>query len=219
MKIFNIVAISKIKKSLNEFAYFINRNILVNFNFVNKTRIKKNKKKVITILKSPHVNKNAQEQFEIKKFGLNFNIKTTRPFNFLMYLKKIKLYIFPAVTIKVGNLNPNNPQKITYKKKISLNNYVKLRSELTKRFIKRTGDIIRERKNFYFHNQQEITDKKKVNSYNHYARLNLIIARVKCRRIRLVLLGIKAIPMLKESLRMKAPRTYAILKTFDNLGQ
>lgn len=237
MKIFNIIAISKIKKSLNEFASFMNKNLRVNFNLVNKNLNKKNKKKVITLLKSPHVNKNAQEQFEIEQFGLSLNVKTIKPFNFLMFLKKIKVSTFPAVKIKVKNLNINNRRKITDKKNLNLNNYyIKTYAVLCKELIKLTADS--KRKELYLDTIKKITTcKEKMDSSRYYKRVKTKILCVRettlCTKRSLKLIKIEKIVNARslkikrkslvysqyiKSLRRKS-LAYALLKTFDNFGQ
>lgn len=62
---------------------------------------KKKKKKFMTILKSPHVNKTAQEQFEIRTFSMQLKVVTMQPFKFLMLLKKMKNYLFPDISVKL----------------------------------------------------------------------------------------------------------------------
>lgn len=233
MKILNIIAISKVKKSLNEFASFINKNLDVNFNLINKNLIKKKRGGVITLLKSPHVNKNAQEQFEIEQFGLSFNIKTLRPFNFLVFLKKIKLYIFPAVKIKVKSLNINNQRKIINKKNLNLDNYyIQTYSVLGKELIKLLTD--NKKKEFYCDNIRKITIyKKKFDSDHYYKLVKIIGKKVLCQEIALKLLKMKKIVNCR-SLKMKKKflaydrytrsmkrkfLTYDLLKAFDTFGQ
>ena len=52
------------------------------------------KRKLFSILKSPHVNKIAQEQFEIKTYSRKFIIRTNNYLKFLLLLKKLNTSSF-----------------------------------------------------------------------------------------------------------------------------
>lgn len=91
---------TKNKKSLKKFLYFFKKNVNKNFNTVNLYFPKKKNKKVITLLKSPHVNKTAQEQFEIRFFTIQLKIVTTQVFKFLIFFKKIKNFTFADIQLK-----------------------------------------------------------------------------------------------------------------------
>lgn len=118
---YSIILSSKSLNSINNFF-----NILVNFtnfNFlaIKKTKLKKTKKNIITILKSPHVNKKAQEQFENRVFSKIFFISTTQDLKFLIILKKLKLELFPDIKINI-KINIKNTK--SFKIKIfDINNY------------------------------------------------------------------------------------------------
>jgi ribosomal protein S10 len=58
-------------------------------------------KKVFTILRSPHVNKSAQEQFEYNLFVKYVNIKSQQILKILIILKKIKTISFSDIEIKL----------------------------------------------------------------------------------------------------------------------
>lgn len=58
-------------------------------------------KKVFTILRSPHVNKSAQEQFEYNLFVKHVNIKSQQILKILIILKKIKIISFSDIEIKL----------------------------------------------------------------------------------------------------------------------
>ena len=67
------------KESLILYKAFINqifKNLNISFNFINLP----NKKKILTLLKSPHVNKSAREQFQIKSYKLLILIKSNIDF-------------------------------------------------------------------------------------------------------------------------------------------
>lgn len=101
-----LTIISKNKSSLKKFFIFFDKT-LSNFNIIKKYLKKKNKKKILTILKSPHVNKTAQEQFETRLFLTQVNIYySPKNLQFLIFLKKVKIYLFPDIKIKIKfNLN------------------------------------------------------------------------------------------------------------------
>jgi hypothetical protein len=95
---------------------------------------KKNKKtKKITILKSPHVNKTAQEQFELNKYSVTIDIYSYKIKKYLLLFKKIKYQTFPDIEIKVTGINTktNNNKNliffnpINYKFNLDKLNFVK----------------------------------------------------------------------------------------------
>ena len=63
------------KKSLNNFLFFILQYVKTDKTIIKISTIRSHVRK-ITILKSPHVNKTAQEQFESKKFATKVLFKT-----------------------------------------------------------------------------------------------------------------------------------------------
>ena len=65
------------------------------------------KRKFVTILKSPHINKTAQEQFEFRYYSKSFIIDSIKPLTFFFIIKKIKSLSFPGLKLKIkGLLNP-----------------------------------------------------------------------------------------------------------------
>jgi ribosomal protein S10 len=61
----------------------------------------KNKKNIFTILKSPHVNKTAQEQFEYNVFSVKIQIQTFQMLKFLVILKRMQIELFADIQIKI----------------------------------------------------------------------------------------------------------------------
>jgi hypothetical protein len=59
------------------------------------------KKKRLTVLKSPHVNKKAQEQFECRLFKKQFSIEATKISKYLVFLKRLNYKLFPDIHIKL----------------------------------------------------------------------------------------------------------------------
>lgn len=105
----NITIKSKNKKLLIFFLLFLKENETENIKKQFKKRIKKQK---LSILKSPHVNKKAQEQFEYCVFRKQFTIKNVAKFKYLIWLKKLSVKTFPNLSIKlkvkISNKNIKN---------------------------------------------------------------------------------------------------------------
>jgi ribosomal protein S10 len=110
MKTFNITIKSKNKTSINEFFLFFRKTKLYNLNIIKKYFQKKMEKKKLTILKSPHVNKKAQEQFENRLFKKQIKIQTTENLKYLIFLKKLNSKLFPDIKIKL-TYKTNNKKK------------------------------------------------------------------------------------------------------------
>jgi len=105
---------SKDSQVLEKFFQFILK--LEKFPMVVKCFSKYKKRKFITILKSPHVNKTAQEQFEFKYYSKEFLVDSLKPLTFFLIIKKIKNLSFPGIRLEVkGLLNSNKKSKSTLK--------------------------------------------------------------------------------------------------------
>ena len=73
---------------------------------------KQKKRKFVTILKSPHVNKTAQEQFEFRFYNKEFLVRSSKPLTFLTTIKKIKNLSFPSIKLEVkGSFNQSQKDK------------------------------------------------------------------------------------------------------------
>ena len=85
-----------------------------------------NSKKFITVLKSPHVNKTAQEQFEFRYYHYHFLIYSSKPLVLLVILKRLIRLTFLGLRLELKvllnskafynkNINPEqvilNPKK------------------------------------------------------------------------------------------------------------
>ena len=92
---------SKDKESLKQFKNFL-ENINKKWkNFTFNVKNNKKKRKKITVLKSPHVNKKAQTQFQSIIYSANikyFSLETKK--NYII-LKKIKNHLFPDIKIQI----------------------------------------------------------------------------------------------------------------------
>jgi len=62
---------------------------------------KKKKKKFFTVLKSPHVNKRAQDHFEYCLYKKQISVCSLNIFKILIILKRIQLKLFSDVKIKI----------------------------------------------------------------------------------------------------------------------
>jgi len=92
----------KDKNILKKFTRFLQK---VNFGPVSLKSFPKHKKqKFVTVLKSPHVNKTAQEQFEYRFYSKNFLIRSFKPLTFFLLLKKLKNQSFLGINLKVQGL-------------------------------------------------------------------------------------------------------------------
>jgi hypothetical protein len=61
----------------------------------------KQERKVFTTLKSPHVNKTAQEQIEYRLFTKHINIFSFQLLKFLILIKKIQMKLCPDIEIQI----------------------------------------------------------------------------------------------------------------------
>ena len=97
---FHIKVSAKDKKVLENFGQFISKLQLTSNSL--QSLSKRNLRKFITVLKSPHVNKTAQEQFESRIYSKQLTIYSSQKFQYLIFLKKIKTHLFPDINIKTG---------------------------------------------------------------------------------------------------------------------
>lgn len=101
VKMVNVTIKSKNKNSIHDFILFFNKSKTRDLNVIKKYFQKNIKKKRLTILKSPHVNKKAQEQFESRLFEKQFTIQTTKILKYLIFLKRLNYNLFPDIDIKL----------------------------------------------------------------------------------------------------------------------
>jgi hypothetical protein len=100
----------KDKRILKKLLYFFTKTKLLPF-FL-KSFSKHGKRKIITVLKSPHVNKTAQEQFEYRLYSKNFLIYSLKPFTFFLLLKKLKNLSFPGLNLEIKGLLGKNQNQV-----------------------------------------------------------------------------------------------------------
>jgi ribosomal protein S10 len=108
MKTILLTASSSNEKSLNNFLKLFKENFKNNkTNIIKIGRFLKNKK-IVTVLKSPHVNKAAQEQFEKREKILQIFL-TSKNFNkTIITTKKILNTIFRDIKFTIKYLTNNN---------------------------------------------------------------------------------------------------------------
>lgn len=107
---------NSLEKFLNLFYDFSNNKRLKLSRNINLAQNKTNKK-IFTILKSPHVNKTAQEQFESKLFSKSTKVSTFQVLKLLVVLKKIKENLSSEIFIKVKfEINPEIKSKLLISK-------------------------------------------------------------------------------------------------------
>jgi small subunit ribosomal protein S10 len=100
MKHYQINIESKSKKHLENFLIFFLKS-LKNYNLINKMLPIKKKRKILTILKSPHVNKKAQEQFQVNIYSKKINLYSIQNKIALLFIKRISSTIFLNVKIQI----------------------------------------------------------------------------------------------------------------------
>jgi ribosomal protein S10 len=107
----NIYLSSKNQNSLKTFLRFFSKLCLdkkIQVNIFSVHFQKQKQKQKITVLKSPHVNKQAQEHFEFCMYKKQISVYSFQSFKFLIILKKIQLKLFPDVRVKIKFLVNNN---------------------------------------------------------------------------------------------------------------
>lgn len=138
LKMFFYIKISaKEKTSISKFLDFLAKIKL--FSFVQLNQIpKKKQRKFVTVLKSPHVNKTAQEQFEFRIYVKQLVMFSAKPALSFFILKKIKNSTFSGIKLEIKCLFEKtrknkrllkilNPDNVFLNKNCDqLNNYLKL---------------------------------------------------------------------------------------------
>jgi Ribosomal protein S10p/S20e len=100
--VFFITISSKKKETLQLFLMFLSK--LENNNLLIKYFPKQKIKKFITVLKSPHINKSAQEQFEFRVYTKKLQISSPQHLKFLCFLKKSQITLFPFIKLKLEGI-------------------------------------------------------------------------------------------------------------------
>ena len=137
MTTFNVIVWSKNKTSLNHFVLFFKKYLTYKSNTIAKYFQRKAYTKIVTVLKSPHVNKKSQEQFETKIFKKQINIVLQNNGELISFFRKVSHSMCSDINIKVKQLFHNkclSKKKLylinlkSFKIKIHNNNMVKVRN-------------------------------------------------------------------------------------------
>jgi ribosomal protein S10 len=99
---FYIELSAKNKNSLKKFLNFLAK--VKHPNLIVSSFSKKKIRQFVTVLKSPHVNKTAQEQFEFRIYTRKLRVKSLQSLKFLLILKRIKKLSFPGVNLKIKSV-------------------------------------------------------------------------------------------------------------------
>ena len=117
LKSSNLVSINNFNKILSNKITEIN-NIKIFKSYILKSKSKKK----FTVLKSPHVNKDSREQFEIQNYKRSVKIYSYQPLLLLFLIKCIKNKLNSDVEVKINfNYNINQFSK-HLKSNLNLNN-------------------------------------------------------------------------------------------------
>ena len=108
MKQYSLKITSKNKKSIKNFLHFFFKHLNTEFNIIQKSITTPTGRRIITLLKSPHVNKTAQEHFEIKLFTKKVQVKEVYLKKNIIFLKKILNKLFQDVSIQVEFITNKN---------------------------------------------------------------------------------------------------------------
>lgn len=95
-----LIVQSKNKQSIKKFSLFLIETLTIEFKAIIKLIRKKKNKKILTLLKSPHGNKTAQEQFESRLYSHKYVIYSPYLFKYALFLKKTHKELFPDVRVK-----------------------------------------------------------------------------------------------------------------------
>ena len=99
---YRIKIFSKNKQSIKFFFLILNKINQPKFYLFTEYKKQKTLIKKIIILKSPHVNKKAQSHFEYRIFSKILTILSYDSIKFLIFLKKLKIKLFPEIKIKIN---------------------------------------------------------------------------------------------------------------------
>ena len=98
---------------------------------------KHEKRRFITVLKSPHVNKTAQEQFEYRFFSKHFLVFSFKPRIFFLLLKKLKNLSFSGIKLEVKGIFEKNITNRYVLKLVNPDNVVLQKQYLTQKSFKK----------------------------------------------------------------------------------
>lgn len=108
MKQYSLKIRSKNEKSLRYFLYFFSKHLKTRFNIIQKSITSKTNRKIVTLLKSPHVNKTAQEHFEAHLFTNKMLVKSAYLEKNFIFLKKTLTKLFQDISVWLEFASNNN---------------------------------------------------------------------------------------------------------------
>lgn len=133
---------SKNEKSLKNFLRFFFKHLKTKFNLIEKSTVNQTNRKVVTFLKSPHVNKTAQTQFEMHIFARKILVRGPYLEKSLIFFKKVLSKLFQDISIHLEFLTHENTNN---NKNLSLcnpNNIKLFKKNFLKRNFKRSKQKI-----------------------------------------------------------------------------
>lgn len=110
MSKYTLLLYSKHKKIINDFLNFLKNNTTQNF----QLQIKKSKITRFSVLKSPHINKKAQEQFQYIYFCISLSFFTYKIKKKLFFLKKIKNQLFPELKLLIKGIYSSKKNMVKF---------------------------------------------------------------------------------------------------------
>ena len=123
----NLHIYSKNYNSLTNFVKYIQKSSFLKTKLnlkVYKFNSQVKKTKVFTVLKSPHVNKTAQEHFEFDYYVKHFKLYSNQFLLFLLFLKSLKKHLFFDIKFKIKIVNQPKKQQIKFKNNVNLDNFI-----------------------------------------------------------------------------------------------
>lgn len=117
---------SKNYNSLSLFLnYFLNNKITKKLNIIvfKTTTSQPLQKKVFTVLKSPHVNKTAQEQFEYRMYKKRLKCFIPQFPLFITHFKRLRFNMFSDINFKIKIISNNKAKKKKIKNQFNMNDY------------------------------------------------------------------------------------------------
>ena len=124
---------SKNSNSISNFLKFLyklktNKILNLNFTVIQSSQFRKFKK--FSVLKSPHVNKKAQEQFEYNVFNKQLKIYVSQLSKFLIIWKTVKSTLFTDVNLTFKFIANQNSSNYTTINKVNSDKFIKSKQYL-----------------------------------------------------------------------------------------
>jgi ribosomal protein S10 len=101
MKEYCLKVTTKNEKSLKKFLIFFFKHLKTKFDIIQKLSAVQNRKRVFTLLTSPHVNKSAQEHFELRIFSNKIKLNVSYANKNIIFVKKILNKAFHDIAVKL----------------------------------------------------------------------------------------------------------------------